>query len=167
MHSEVLTYVAEVVEHYYLQDRSVFEIGSRDVNGSARQFFTGSYFGIDVEPGPGVDLVVDGADYHPTESYDVAICTEVFEHSPKWKDLLTTMALALRPGGVFIITCATTGRAPHSAIDGGALRDGEHYYNPSPLELGRELALYAFNVSAVVNDPGHGGDFYAHGFRKV
>ena len=36
----------------------VLEIGSLDINGSTRSFFSdGDYLGIDVAPGAGVDLV--------------------------------------------------------------------------------------------------------------
>jgi len=39
------------------------EIGSLDINGSVRQFFDGgSYIGLDVAPGHGVDIVCPGQD---------------------------------------------------------------------------------------------------------
>jgi hypothetical protein len=43
---------------------------------------------------------------------------------------------------VFIVTTATTGRAPHSAVDGGVLRAGEFYRNVSPEELNTWLGPF-------------------------
>ena len=43
----------------------VVEFGSRDVNGSIKHAvrYTGYYVGIDISNGPGVDMVIDAADY--------------------------------------------------------------------------------------------------------
>jgi len=43
----------------------------------------------------------------------------------------------LNAGGVLIVTTASPARAPHSAIDGGALRPGEHYAGVSEDDLMR------------------------------
>jgi hypothetical protein len=43
----------------------VIEFGSRDVNGSIRDHFktAGSYLGVDILPGPGVNLIRDAATF--------------------------------------------------------------------------------------------------------
>jgi len=38
----------------------------------------------------------------------------------------------LEPGGMFVMTAAGPGRAPHSAVDGKGLQPGEHYANIDP-----------------------------------
>ena len=50
--------VREIYPHVFSR-RRVLEVGSRDVNGSVRQFFDGGeYVGVDWRPGPCVDLVL-------------------------------------------------------------------------------------------------------------
>lgn len=110
----------------------VVEFGSRDVNGSVRRLFTADeYLGIDLMAGPGVDVVADAADVS-LAGYDVVVCCEVLEHHPHPLDLVQKAHDALVDGGTFLMTCAGPGRSPHSAIDGGPVRPGEHYANVSP-----------------------------------
>ena len=47
----------------------------------------------------------------PTASFDVVISCECFEHNPYWRETFLNMTRVLRPGGLFVLTCATTGRA--------------------------------------------------------
>jgi Methyltransferase domain len=83
--------------------------------------------------------------HQTTRLYDIIICTEVFEHTPHWKDILTEARYLLSSKrSVIFATCATTGRQPHSAIDGGELQENEHYQNietSSILTLCRKLKL--------------------------
>lgn len=115
----------------------VLEIGSHDVNGSVRPLFPRArrFHGIDIAPGPGVDEVADAADWHAPASFDVVVSTEVLEHAPRWEAIVANAWEARRPGGVLVLTCATDPRAPHSAVDGWAVRPGEHYGNVDPEAL--------------------------------
>lgn len=99
----------------YFTNSKVLEVGSLDINGSVRHFFTEcDYTGIDVGPGPGVDLVVQGQDYDgPNDDFDVVISCECFEHNPFWKETFTNMHRVCKPNGLFVMTCATTGRREH------------------------------------------------------
>lgn len=112
-------------------DYSVLEIGSHDVNGSVRPLLNAAshYHGIDIAPGPGVDEVADAASWRAWRTYDVVVSTEVLEHAPDWKSILDNAWSALAAGGRLLFTCATEPRPPHSAIDGWAVREGEHYGN--------------------------------------
>ncbi len=116
---------------------SAIEFGSRDVNGSARGCWPDTaWTGIDLEPGPGVDFVADACDPGFVELLDPAflvLSTEMLEHCEQPRKAIDTF-VALAADWV-LITCATTGRAPHSAIDGNELRDGEHYRNLAPDEV--------------------------------
>lgn len=116
---------------------AVLEIGSLDINGSVRPLFPGAahYHGLDLVAGDGVDEVADAATWSPPRTYDVVVSAEVLEHAPSWRDILAMMVRATAPGGTLLMTCAAPGRAPHSAVDGLQVRDGEHYANVSPADV--------------------------------
>jgi SAM-dependent methyltransferase len=99
----------------HFRDSRVLEIGSLDINGSVRSLFHNcDYLGLDVAPGPGVDLVCQGQEYAaPDGSFDVVISCEAMEHNPHWIATFKNMIRLCRPGGLVIMTCATTGRAEH------------------------------------------------------
>lgn len=99
----------------FFSNKKVVEIGSWDTNGSVRQYFNNcEYIGVDVSEGPGVDLVTKGEDISlPSGSFDVTISCECFEHNPEWQATIKNMIRLLKPGGLCIITCATTGRSEH------------------------------------------------------
>lgn len=134
MHPEAEEFVRHAVEEMG-PFASTVEFGSLDVNGTIRHLFTGGYVGVDRAPGPLVDVVADACQWQPDELVDCVVCCEVLEHLAEWPGLLASAAGALRPGGVLILTMAGPGRGPHSAIDGNALRDGEHYANIDPGDL--------------------------------
>lgn len=112
----------------------VYEIGSRNVNGSARVAFPHAsvYYGIDLAPGLDVDAVADGLDHMPPFVPDVVVCCEVLEHAPHAESLCHRAFEVLSEGGIFIATTAGPMREPHSAVDGGPLRPGEFYQNCDP-----------------------------------
>lgn len=140
---------------------SVIEIGSRDINGSVRSHFTGAkWIGLDLYPGPGVDLVADALDHAVFEMVDLIICCEVFEHCSYWGEILNHVSAWLKPSGRIIITCAGLGRDPHSAIDGGELQPDEHYSNITQDQLAEELH-YAGFVGINVSGNEHWKDTYA------
>jgi len=96
-------------------NKKVLEVGSLNINGSIRMFFTNcEYLGIDVGPGRGVDLVCEGQSLdHPNESYDTVGSCECFEHNPHWVETFNNMVRMTKPGGLVFMTCATTGRPEH------------------------------------------------------
>ena len=134
MHAEARAFVVKAVSELGPFER-VVEMGSLNINGGVRDLFTGSYLGIDSQPGPGVDVVADASTWEATEPVDCVVCCEVFEHTPDWPALIDSAARALRVDGALILTMAGPGRAPHSAVDGGAIRPGEHYENIEPSDL--------------------------------
>lgn len=160
MHAEALSYVEQFATD---DDIRVIEVGSRDINGSPRPLFPNAqYLGIDVEPGRGVDVVADGTTWGPTgKKPDVVVCCEVFEHTPDWLQIIHNAHVMLKVGGRFIVTAAGPSRTPHSAVDGGALRDGEFYENIDPDELDKALTALFTDVEVVER----GGDVYATGVK--
>ena len=136
MHPQAYDFVKEWAPPHEV---SVLEIGSCDVNGEVRHLFRGTYTGLDIAPGPGVDIVANAADYVPEEQYDVVVCTEVLEHTPQWREIVANIGNnMLKPAGVLILTCAGPGRAPHSAR-GGIFDPDEFYENVSPDDLTFEV----------------------------
>ena len=93
----------------------VLDIGSFDCNGNDRAMFVNSdYIGIDLTEGDNVDVICPGQDYDaPDETFDTVISCECFEHNPYYKETIQNVVRMLKPGGLFLFTCATTGRAPH------------------------------------------------------
>jgi SAM-dependent methyltransferase len=139
---------------------AVIELGGRDVNGSVRSLFGRcEYVGVDAEPGPGVDFVGNAATWKPDplRTFDTVICTEVLEHTSVADRICANAFELLEPGGVFIVTAASIGRVPHSAIDGGTLRHGEFYRNVSPFLLRKWLESF----HCVLVDTGNVTDVYA------
>ncbi|MBV9783966.1 MAG: class I SAM-dependent methyltransferase [Acidisphaera sp.] len=117
MHAGQLAFVQAVRQEFpaWFTDRRVLEIGSLDINGSVRVCFERcDYTGIDVAPGPGVDLVAEGQDYAaPDGSFAVVISCEAMEHNPHWAATFRNMLRLCAPGGMVLITCATSGRPEH------------------------------------------------------
>jgi SAM-dependent methyltransferase len=148
----------------YFVNKRVLDCGSLDINGSNRPFFSGGeYIGIDLGPGRGVDVVCPIHLYDaPKESFDVVISTECLEHDRHWKESLLHMVWLLKPGGLMVVSCATTGRAEHgtrrtspldspltSALDGWA----DYYKNLTEEDVMHAITVqnlfdcYAFEVN--------------------
>lgn len=98
----------------FFKDSLVLDIGSLDINGNNRYLFENcSYTGVDIGPGKNVDVVSKGHEYMPSTVFDVVMSTECFEHDKYWELTLHNMYRLLRPGGLLMFTCATTGRPEH------------------------------------------------------
>lgn len=92
----------------------VLDIGSLDINGNNRYLFENyRYLGLDVGMGRNVDIVCKGHVFQPGRQYDVVISTECFEHDQHWKETIKNAISLTKSGGVFLFTCATTGRHEH------------------------------------------------------
>ena len=110
MHPSVLQFIRYEVAALNLSECSVLEVGSLNVNGSARQFFTGLYKGVDMRPGPGVDEVVNAHDLTgmydvPEAGWDVIVCTEMLEHDDAPWLSLRQMHRVCATEGHLLLTC--------------------------------------------------------------
>ncbi len=149
MHAQALEYIAEQFNKFNRPETTwdVLEIGSLNINGSVRQILqphASTYLGIDVQEGPGVDLVASGAEFYAPEVFNIVVCAEVFEHTPEWKDIIKQAYINLKPGGMFIATMAGIGRPVHSGVDGGwTLHAGEHYENIDANDLNKALWMFS------------------------
>ena len=107
MHGSVVLWGEKTVADLGLADRSVLEVGSRDVNGSLRVLFNGDYTGVDRVKGEGVDLEQDMEqgfiiDLRPA---DVVVCTEVLEHVRRPQKLLWNSRQNAALGARLLLTC--------------------------------------------------------------
>jgi SAM-dependent methyltransferase len=82
----------------------VLEVGSYDVNGSVRSLFGAPYLGLDLRPGPSVDMVGDVLTAHFAEEFNTIVSTETLEHCKKPWTAIERMARWLRPGGTMMIS---------------------------------------------------------------
>lgn len=166
MHPQAYHFVATAARDHHAQ-APVYEIGSRNINGTVRGLFShlGLYLGVDVMPGPDVDLVVDAATYAPPIPPATVVCCEVLEHTPAAQAIVMRAASVLEPGGLLIITTAGDGRAPHSAIDGGPVRPGEYYRNLSIGEL-QQWATASGVDTVRMSETDNPGDVYFVGRKR-
>jgi SAM-dependent methyltransferase len=97
---------------------NVLEVGSLNINGSAREFFPksqcGSYLGIDMIYGKDVDIQMnahDIKDKFKEDSSDVVICLNTLEHDNKFWLTLDGINYVLKKGGYFVF-CQPTYNFP-------------------------------------------------------
>jgi hypothetical protein len=170
MHEGAFKYVAGMAMRLEPR-RSVIELGSRTVggpwpySGPVRHLFPGAtYTGVDAMPGPNVDVLGNAATWEPDPfvPVDTVVCTETLEHTPEAAQICLQAHRLLDQAGVFIVTAAGVGRQPHSAVDGGPLRDGEFYRNLNRQDLRSWLQPFGF---ALVDNFSEPGDIYALAIR--
>lgn len=151
MHAEALDWVQRCAPEIDGPLR-ILDVGGRDINGHPGHLFhaASTWEVVDLVDGPRVTWVGDVLDYGDVDGFDVVLCLEVAEHTPEWSEIIHHTRLLLRQGGRFIFTAAGPGRAPHSAVDGGELRAGEHYSNIDPWELSSVLEQHYDDVAVDV-----------------
>lgn len=158
MHAEAMNYLQRIRSRVPAAGKRFLEIGSLDVNGSARHLFEAAFWwGIDIRPGRGVDEVVDAVDYDGKGQFDVVVTTETLEHCPEPATIIDCAWRALIPGGILVITAAAPPRDPHNC-DGSAWGGVEFYHNIDEAAL-QELLTNWVDVD-IEYDPVH-GDIYA------
>jgi hypothetical protein len=108
--------VKEIFPEYF-KNVNVCDIGSLDINGNNHYLFEDyAYLGVDVGRGNNVNIVSKGHEFKPIDGkkFDIVISTECFEHDMFWDKTMNNICENLvRDGGLFMFTCATTGRPEH------------------------------------------------------
>jgi len=129
-HSEQLaffqTVLIEFADYFKGQEFLGFvDLGSLNINGGPQEFIPANlrYVGVDLGAGPNVDLIcpIELIDL-PSQSFSVAISSEMLEHNPFWRESLFQMCRLSAPGGLIVWTCAGIGRPEHGTTrtDGGS-----------------------------------------------
>lgn len=168
-HIEVNSFINQIVtsiEPFYKLPR-VLEIGSYDVNGSVRSNFqhVSEYIGVDLIPGPSVDVVTTGHLYHSDIKFDIVMSIESFEHNAYWVDTFNNMIKLADDDGIVIFTCATQGRLEHGTYrtdvfssPGTSSKDNSYYLNLSAQDFNKAFPLkdifvsYDFYVNTLTKD---------------
>ena len=132
-HKEQLKFVEGVKLMFpdMFKDRHVLEIGSMNINGTVRIFFSNCFYhGIDVAQGKCVDEV-SWAHEHNGGPYDTIISCETLEHDPFLNKTLTKIPTLLKPDGLLVITAAGPNRKEH-----GTLTNSPHLSGTCKTEYG-------------------------------
>ena len=129
-------------EHF--KNKRVLDVGSLDINGSHKYLFENcSYIGLDIDEGPNVDVVSIAHLYDASDNYfDTIISGSVFEHDMFYEKTITNIMRMLKPGGLFLFTCAGPGYPEH-----GTKRSGTQYDAPLLANISEEWADYYKNLS--------------------
>lgn len=132
MNGEIQNFVERIVNQYPMKG-NVLEIGSLDICGSVRRWFTKDgdqktpterfpeYTGIDIVPGNLVDRVMDAHSllmgWKPG-GFDIIITTSQLEHDTDPRCTMQAIEYALNPGGWLILTVPSwRGEGPHDLHD--------------------------------------------------
>lgn len=130
MHQQQRQFIRSVAACHPDQFRgtSVLELGSYNINGSVREFFSdpAEYVGVDWRPGPDVDIVslCHELEFDGGPRFDVLISSEMLEHDPHWQGSIKRGLEYLKPEGLVIITCAAPARGAHEVE---VSPDSKHY----------------------------------------
>lgn len=125
MHESVLDFVKRSTRKLPAGAR-VLDVGALDINGSAREVLTdvAEYIGVDLHPGPGVDIVGDAHNlvdllgpWDPDGGFDIVLCLEMLEHDDAPWLTAAQLAAVVRPGGLVLITARGNGFPEHNPPD--------------------------------------------------
>jgi 2-polyprenyl-3-methyl-5-hydroxy-6-metoxy-1,4-benzoquinol methylase len=116
--TEFIIFVKSILRDYFI-NKNVLDVGSGDINGNNRFLFENcSYEGNDVTEANNVTIVSKTKDLSfDNNHFDTIISTECFEHDPEYKESLLKIYEMLKPNGLFLFTCASTGREEHGTIN--------------------------------------------------
>lgn len=127
MHPSSYDRMAEFSRDYLAARRderlTIVDLGSCDYNGSYRPIFAEKrwhYVGVDLTPGKNVDLVLRDP-YHwrelKTQSVDVLVSGQTFEHTEFLWETILEIARVLKPGGMCCIIAPATGNEHRFPLD--------------------------------------------------
>ncbi|MBM3553643.1 MAG: methyltransferase domain-containing protein [Alphaproteobacteria bacterium] len=99
----------------------VVDLGAMNVNGSYRELLppAAQYVGVDLEPGPGVDLTLSDVYLLPfaDSSIDVVITGQMLEHSGQFWRVFSEIFRILNPDGLAFVITPSAGPVHRYPID--------------------------------------------------
>ena len=140
-------WISTVIENG-LQNRkiNVLDVGGADYNGSYRQLFPSelfNYLACDIEASQGVDLLMTEVNLIPaeSESFDLVISGQTFEHCPKFWELFSEMSRVCKSTGIIVVIAPSAGPEHKFPSDNYRFYPGAYDFlaNENRLEL---LDLY-------------------------
>lgn len=124
MHLSSYNHMQALVERYLAagESRRIYDLGSCDVNGSYRKLFERpgwDYRGIDLEPGPNVDIVLETPYRVPVASgsADLVISGQAFEHIEFFWLTWLELVRVLVPGGLIFLIAPSRGPEHRHPVD--------------------------------------------------
>jgi SAM-dependent methyltransferase len=116
MHLSSLQHMKQLVDAYLDRSRPlrVLDLGSYDVNGTYRTLFDSpewTYTGLDLSAGPGVDVVLKDPYRFPlaSQSFDLVISGQAFEHVEMFWQSWLEMLRVTRTGGMLFLIAPSRG----------------------------------------------------------
>lgn len=96
-----------------LKPENTLEIGSLDVNGRIER--RGDWYGIDMQPGPNVDDVINSHHLYNLGdlSFECVVCSDMLEHDDAPWETAKEIYRVLKPGGAVIVTVPGIGFKRH------------------------------------------------------
>ena len=122
MHASSMENMRRCID-WYLSDRTLkaIDLGSMNVNGSYRELIPSrvEYVGVDLEPGPGVDVVLDDVYKLPFEdgSVDLVMSGQMLEHCGQFWRVFLEVFRVLKPEGLAFMIAPSTGPVHRYPVD--------------------------------------------------
>jgi len=114
MHSSALKTGELFFQNYTApQHQTVLDVGSYNMNGTLKSVTPPhlKYVGMDIAPGPGVDIVLQDPHKYPLtdNSFDLVVSTSCFEHDDMFWVTFLECVRVLKPGGFFYVNAPSNG----------------------------------------------------------
>lgn len=115
-----MRHVEDLVSRYGIHGGTVVDVGCMDVNGTYRSLFPECrYIGVDMEAGPGVDVVAHKSYRYPiaSSSADLVISGQAFEHIEFFWLAWLEMSRIVRPRGLIFLLAPSRGPEHRYPVD--------------------------------------------------
>jgi SAM-dependent methyltransferase len=153
----VNTYVSEINR----EEIRVLDVGSYDVNGSYKHLFEDEkyrYTGVDMEDGPNVDVVLknpyDWSEFE-SDSFDVVISGQVFEHVEFFWKTMEEMTRVLKKDGLMCLI------VPNGFGEHRYPVDCYRFFSDGMIALARYVGIEALHAHTNCAPATDGTDWYS------
>ncbi len=122
MHSSSMENMRRCIDWYLPAGaRKVVDLGAMNVNGSYGELLSSSadYVGVDLEPGPGVDVVLTDVYALPFEddSVDAVLTGQMLEHCGQFWRVFEEISRILKPDGLAFVIAPSAGPVHRYPVD--------------------------------------------------
>lgn len=122
MHKSAYEIGKKFLDRYWnVEMENILEVGSLDVNGTLKDFKPNdsNWVGVDIEPGKGVDIVIEKSARLPFEdgSFDLIVATSIFEHDPMFWVTFNEMLRVTSDNGFIYVSAPSNGWVHRYPLD--------------------------------------------------